>query len=56
MKYETKMFLLAVLVILCFASIGITIGFRQYLLSFGLFLLGFILMGFGLKMKRKQGL
>ncbi|SET86544.1 hypothetical protein SAMN05421676_109141 [Salinibacillus kushneri] len=56
MKYEQKAFLLAVLVILCYIAVGIAIGYEQHLLSAGLFILGFFVMGLGFKMKKKQGL
>ncbi|GAA0494639.1 hypothetical protein GCM10008986_21570 [Salinibacillus aidingensis] len=56
MKYEHKAFILALFVILSYVAVGIAIGFQQYLLAAGLFLLGFVIMGFGLRMKRKQGL
>ncbi|MCT2538105.1 YlaF family protein [Aquibacillus koreensis] len=46
--------LLATLVIACFAAVGVAIAYRSFWLAFASFVLGFIVMGYGLAMKRKS--
>jgi hypothetical protein len=53
MNTKTIMMLLAFLVIVAFSSVGIAIGLRNYWLAGFLFILGFIIMGFGLRLKRR---
>jgi len=52
MKFQHKMFLLAILVVSCFIASAIVISYRNYWL-FTLFLLGgFLLISYGIKLKR----
>ncbi|GEL76023.1 DUF5325 family protein [Tenuibacillus multivorans] len=52
MKHNQLMFLLAVLVVLCFLSTAIFISYRNLWLVGLSLLAGFSLMGLGLKLKR----
>ncbi|MGM8214329.1 DUF5325 family protein [Bacillaceae bacterium W0354] len=52
MKYHQKMFILAILVVLCFVFSAIIISYRNYWLFALSLLLGFALMGYGLKQKK----
>ncbi|MCP8616075.1 DUF5325 family protein [Salirhabdus salicampi] len=53
-KFNLKMFLLAVSVISSFSLVGVAISYHNVLLTIFFFLLGFGLMGFGLKLKGKK--
>ncbi|WP_159462015.1 DUF5325 family protein [Salirhabdus sp. Marseille-P4669] len=53
MNPKMIMMIMTILVVLSFCSVGITIGLRNYWLSGILFILGFILMGLGLRIKKK---
>ncbi|WP_407268141.1 DUF5325 family protein [Radiobacillus sp. PE A8.2] len=46
--------LLAILVILSFSGVGIAIAYRNTFLAIAALLLGFIIMGFGIALKRKD--
>ncbi|MGP4074097.1 DUF5325 family protein [Piscibacillus sp. B03] len=52
MNHNQKMFILAVLVILCFVATAIMISYQNYLLIVLTLFAGFGLMGYGLKLKR----
>ncbi|MFD2639629.1 DUF5325 family protein [Piscibacillus salipiscarius] len=52
MNHSKKMFILAVLVILCFVATAIMISYQNYLLIALTLLAGFGLMGYGFKLKR----
>ncbi|SER24533.1 DUF5325 family protein [Piscibacillus halophilus] len=54
MSHNVKMFLLAVLVVLCFVLAAIVISYRNYFLLVITLLAGFGLMGYGLTLKRKH--
>lgn len=46
--------LLAILVIASFSLVGVAIAYRSFWLAGLFFLLGFVLMGFGISLKRKS--
>ncbi|MDL4841310.1 DUF5325 family protein [Aquibacillus rhizosphaerae] len=46
--------LLATLVIACFAFVGIAIAYRNFWLAFTALFIGFLVMGYGLSLKRKK--
>lgn len=46
--------LLALLVVFFFMLVGVAIGDRNYWLASLYFLLGFLVMGYGMSMKRKE--
>ncbi|MBP1968236.1 hypothetical protein J2Z83_000328 [Virgibacillus natechei] len=48
------MLLLALLVISLFASVGVAIAFRSVLFIILFMLLGFLVMGYGITLKRKR--
>ncbi|RPF56133.1 DUF5325 family protein [Aquisalibacillus elongatus] len=54
MSHNQKMFILAVLVVLCFVAAAIIISYRNYWLMGLSLLLGFSLMGLGFKLKRDE--
>lgn len=51
---QLNMAILAFLVILSFISVGFAIGQEIFWLAGFLFVLGFMIMGYGLKLKRQQ--
>ncbi|MGI8314025.1 DUF5325 family protein [Halobacillus mangrovi] len=51
---QLNMVILAFLVILSFISVGFAIGQEIFWLAGFLFVLGFMIMGYGLKLKRQQ--
>ncbi|KHE70998.1 DUF5325 family protein [Halobacillus sp. BBL2006] len=53
-NFQPNMAFLAVLVILSFVCVGFAIGQESFWLAGFLFLLGFMIMGYGLKLKRQQ--
>lgn len=53
-KFNWKMFFLAFLVVLMFIAVGLAIAFRSVFLIVLFTILGFILMGYGLYLKRKN--
>ncbi|SDJ75151.1 DUF5325 family protein [Sediminibacillus albus] len=53
-KIQYSKLFLAILVISCFVLVGVAIGFRNYWFTALFFVLGFILMGVGLTLKRKN--
>jgi len=53
-KINVPMLLLAILIISMFAAVGVAISFRNALLVILFLLLGFVLMGYGISLKRKS--
>lgn len=53
-NFNFPMFLLACLVVLMFALVGVAVAFKNFLLIGLFFLLGFIFMGYGISLKRKS--
>ncbi|MBB6454976.1 hypothetical protein HNQ94_003470 [Salirhabdus euzebyi] len=54
MRNNVLMVIIAIFVILSFSMVGVALAYRNYLIAGLLFLLGFIIMGFGLRLKRKR--
>ncbi|WP_186577597.1 DUF5325 family protein [Aquibacillus kalidii] len=54
MKIQYFKLLLALLVIASFASVGISIAYRSVGFAIFSFVLGFLFMGYGLTLKRKE--
>lgn len=52
MKFHHKMFILSILVVICFLTSAISISYQNYWVFASGLILGFLLMGFGLKEKR----
>ncbi|MET3681999.1 hypothetical protein ABID56_000078 [Alkalibacillus flavidus] len=52
MKYETKMLLLAIVIVSCYIATAIVISERNYGLMALFFFSGLALMGYGFKLKR----
>jgi len=53
-KINIPMFLLALLIILMFAAVGVAIAFRNIWFILLFLILGFVLMGYGISLKRKK--
>ncbi|HLR74673.1 MAG TPA: DUF5325 family protein [Virgibacillus sp.] len=53
-KINVPMLLLAILIISMFAAVGVAISFRNALLVILFLFLGFVLMGYGISLKRKS--
>lgn len=53
-KIQFPMLFLAFLVIFSFVLVGVAIGYRNYWFAALFFILGFMLMGSGLTLKRKR--
>ncbi|MDQ0160099.1 DUF5325 family protein [Alkalibacillus sp. S2W] len=51
MKYETKMLILAIIIVSCFIATAIVISYRNYGLMALFFFSGLALMGYGFKLK-----
>ncbi|TCT26925.1 hypothetical protein EDD68_101282 [Melghiribacillus thermohalophilus] len=53
-QFDTKLFLLALLVVICFVLVGIAIGIGSIWFAILFFLAGLFFMAVGLKIKRKK--
>mgnify|MGYP001420572728 CR=1 FL=1 len=54
MKINLRSFLLAFIVILSFAAVGIAIAYQNLWAIFGFIMFGCVVMGYGLFLKRKM--
>lgn len=52
--FNFPMFLLACLVVFMFALVGVAVAFKSFLLIILFLILGFVLMGYGIFLKRKS--